>query len=353
MADRNAKLSMRVALAMFVKPEIERLRFAKQLGVEDIILWGNTFSRPPHKDVRPGGADMEISFDQLLELRTMIESQGLRLFGIENLPQHFYDKIFWGKEGREEQLEHYCNSIRNMAAAGIYNLGYNWIPYGVKRSSYTYPIRGGALATAYNHEDMKQAPLYFGRKYTEEEFWDNYSYFIKGVLPVAEECGVTISAHPNDPPVESIGGVPHLFRNVDAYLKAFEIYPSNNHKVTLCLGNFEEMGGNLFETIRFFGERDKIHYVHFQSVSGSVPQFHEEFIDSGDYDPYEIVSALKEVNFNGVMIPGHVPQTEGDVEWRTIESDRYTPYHHPMGGYRARAYTIGYINGLINAVGRK
>lgn len=350
MCEQN--LPLRVALAMFAPPEPERLRFAKQIGVDDIILWGNTFRCPPE----PGSekaSDFELSFDELLELRSRIEDAGLRFFGIENFPQHFYDKIFWGLPGKEKQLEHYQNSIRNMARAGIYNLGYNWIPYGVKRTSYTHPIRGGALGTAYRHKDMEQAPLYFGREYTEEEMWENYRYFIQGILPVAEEYGVTVSCHPNDPPVEKIGGVPHLFRDLAGYEKAFSYYPSENHKVTACLGNLEEMGGDLLEKLRWLGQRDKLHYIHFQSVSGSIPEFHEEFIDTGDHDPYEIVKTLLDVDFHGVMIPGHVPQIEGDMEWRTAESNKYTAYHHPMGGYRARAYTVGYMRGLLKAAYRE
>lgn len=340
---------MRVSLAMFAPVELERLKFSKQLGVNDIIIWGNTLRRPPILG-QEKAQDYEISYEEFKELKTTIENEGLNLFGIENFPFHFYDKIFWNLDGKEEQLEHFKNNIRNMAKAGIYNFGYNWIPYGVKRTSYSYPIRGGAKAISYDHELMKNEPLYYGRDYTEEEFWDNYTYFISNILPVCEKCGVTISVHPNDPPVDKIGGVPHLFKSVESYIKAFNIYPSDNHKITLCLGNLTEMGGDLYEKIRYFGERNKIHYVHFQSVSGSIPNFHEEFIDTGDFDPYLIIKTLKEVNFNSVMIPGHVPQIEGDIEWRTQESNTYTSYHHPMGGYRSRAYTIGYLRALINAI---
>jgi mannonate dehydratase len=110
------------------------------------------------------------------------------------------------------------------------------------------------------------------------------------------------------------------------------------------------MGAPLVETIKYWGEQKKLFYVHFQAVTGKVPVFHETFIDNADYDAYEILRAFDDAGCTGVMIPGHVPQTEGDVEWRTPESSQYTPYNHPMGGYRARAYTIGYIKGMLHAV---
>lgn len=341
------KLPMRVALEMFAIPETDRLIFAKQFGVDDILAFGNTLRRPLSEN--PSQWELEITTEEFRTLREQVESQGLRLFGIENLPFHFYDKIMFGKEGREEQLFHYQNMIRNMAEAGIYNLGYNWVPSGVKRTNFHYVIRGGARATGYEHANMDQS-LIRERVYTEEEMWENHRFFITGIMPVAEECGVTVSVHPNDPPVESIGGIPHLFRSPEAYMKAFAQYPSDYYKATFCLGNFEEMGCDLFETIRQFGKMGKIHDVHFQSVSGSVPNFYEEFIDTGDYDPFQIVQVLDEVGYSGIIIPGHVPQTIGDVEWRTEESSRYTAYNHPMGGFRGRAFTVGYIKALLLAL---
>lgn len=337
---------MRVGMGVFVRPEIERLRFIRQIGVTDLVVWGNTFRRADD----PSGV---IGFEELLSLKSWIEDAGLSVFAIENLPSHFFDDIRFGRPERDRRIENLQESIRNMARAGIHDFGYNWIPFGVKRTSYSGRIRGSSMGTAYTHEKMRHGPLLADREYEEDEFWDYYFHFLDRVLPVAEEMGVTLSIHPNDPPVESIGGVPHLFRSAAAYRKAFDHYPSEHHKATFCFGNFEEMGEDMPEVIREFGENGKIHYVHFQAVSGSVPSFQEEFIDTGDWDPYELVCALKEAEFSGVMIPGHVPQIEGDMEWRPEESLRHTPYKHPMGGYRARAYTVGYMKALIKAVSRK
>lgn len=346
MKNGSEKLPMRVALGMFAVPERERLIFGRQFGVDDILVFGTTLRRPLSE--HPSQWELEITTEEFRRLREAVEREGVRLFGIENLPFHFYDKIMFGKAGREEQLAHYQNMIRNMAEAGIYNLGYNWVPSGVKRTDFDHMVRGGAHATGYEHDRMDQT-LILDRVYTEEEMWENHGYFIRGIMPVAEECGVTVSVHPNDPPVEAIGGIPHLFRSPEAYWKAFGQCPSHRFKATFCLGNFEEMGCDLFQAIREFGEKDKIHVVHFQSVRGSVPAFYEEFIDTGDYDPFDIIQALDEAGYSGIIIPGHTPQTIGDVEWRTEESNRYTAYHHPMGGYRGRAYTVGYINALLLA----
>lgn len=341
------QLPMRVALATFVPPSAERLRFIKQLGVDDVILWGTTFGKASST------SEHEISLDELNALRRRIEDAGLRLFAVETLPAHFYDEIILGSEQRDKQIEHFKRSIQAVGRAGIPVFGYNWILDGVWRTTFSNTLRGGARGTAFREADTRDVPFTHNRDYTEEEFWGHYEHFVRQVIPVAEGEGVKLAIHPNDPPVEKIGGVPFLFRNFANFKRALEILPSDNHGLTFCLGCWSEMGADIVEMARHFGDLRKLFYVHFQAVRGSVPEFHETFIDEGDYgghDAFEVLKTLKEVGFRGVMIPGHVPQIEGDIEWRTQESASHTPYTHPMGGFRARAYTIGYLKGMLRAI---
>jgi mannonate dehydratase len=344
------RLPLRTALATFALPTDERLRFMKQLGVDDTIIWGNTFRAP--SALAPGAASgpPELTFKELITLRNRIEAHGLRFFAIENVPLSFYDKIILGLPGKEVQIEHMKNTVRAMGRVGIPILGYNWIVSGVWRTSFSYELRGGAKGTGFDLRDVAGAPNTHGRDYSEQEIWDNYAWFLDQILPVAEAEGVSLALHPNDPPVEKIGGFPFLFRDLATFKKGMEIHPSPNHGLIYCLGNWCEMGAPLLETIRYWGEQKKLFYVHFQAVTGKVPTFHETFIDTADYDAYEILTAFNDAGCNGVMIPGHVPQMEGDIEWRTPESAQYTPYNHPMGGFRARAYTIGYLKGMLHAL---
>jgi mannonate dehydratase len=341
---RAASLPMRVALATFVTPTDERLRFIRQLGVTDLILWGTTFRSPR----QPGGS--EISFKELVSLRNQAEVHGLRVFAVETPPIQTYDKMIFGEEGREKQCEQFCGTVRNIGRAGIGVLGYNWMPQGVWRTTLNAPLRGGASSTGFALAEAQDAPLIRGRRFTEEEFWDNYEWFLERVLPVAEAEGVTLALHPNDPPVESLGGAPCLFRSRANFDKAIALRASKNHGLCFCLGNWTEMGEDVFDAIRHYGAQDKLIYVHFQAVKGRVPRFHETFIDEADYDAWELIQAFDKAKFRGVMIPGHVPELEGDEPWRTQESRESTPYYHPMGGYRGRSYTIGYLKGLLHAL---
>lgn len=323
-------LPLRVGLGQFMAPTEERLRFISQLGVDDILL--NMYDTPLLADSeKPLTGEQEWTYEELLHLRTRINDAGLRLNAIENLPISFYGAVMLGKDRREEQLEHVKETIRNIGRAGIPVLGYHWSPNGVWRTSTDRKTRGGATTTAFDTDDLGDVPLSFDREYTESELWDNYTYFLQEVVPVAEEAGVTLALHPNDPPVERIGGIPFLFRNFDNFKRAMEIEQSDNHGLDLCLGTWSEMHEDLHDVIDYFGERDEIVYVHYRNVDGSVPSFTEVFIDDGNYDESRVLRALKDVGFSGLMIPDHVPKLEGDGEWK----------------HRGRAYTIGYLKGMI------
>lgn len=332
---------LRPALDLFFPPTDDQLTFAKQIGVDDIVLFGTSLQ-----------SWSELSFKNLTAIRNRVEDAGLRLFSIETFPARFYDQIILGKSGRTEQIRAYQEAVDNIGRAGIRHHSYNWMPTGVWRTTYTHRLRGGAKGIAFNQNDIENAPLSFDRAYSEDEFWDYYEQFITELLPVAEAANVKLSVHPNDPPIAQIGGVPQLFRSKENFDRAMNIRPSAHHGFTFCLGGWSAMGfgETMAEVIREYGPQGKLHYVHFQSHNGVPPFFSENFVELADYNPFAVVRVLHEVGFDGVMIPGHVPQLEGDSEWRntyTVSDARYT---HPMGGHRARAYTIGFMKGLISAL---
>lgn len=328
---------MRVGLGQFTDPDDETLRYVSQLGVEDVVCNFYASDLAAGESIPLSGA-AEWATDELVALRERIESFGLRLHAIENFPTYFYDDVMLGREGRDEQLEHLKNTIRNVGEAGIPVIGYNWMPNGVWRNDETVPVRGGAQATQYDADTIADADVFtHGREYTEEEFWNNYEYFLREVIPVAEDAGVTMCVHPDDPPVESLGGVPRLFRDPERYERAMDLVDSDNHGIEFCLGCWSEMGVDVPSVVRRFGERGDIVYVHFRDVRGAVPSFHETFLRDGDFDEYEVVRALLESGFDGVVITDHVPAVAGDTEW----------------GHRARGFTAGYLMGLLTAVKRE
>lgn len=333
------QLPIRIGLGSFSQPTEERLRFIRQIGVEDILM---NFYRTPLIDTnhaeQPLHGDGEWSFNELLTLRNRVEDFGLRLNAIENLPKEFYRDIMLGKPNRDRQIEKVQRTLANIARAGIPVFGYDWDPTDVLRSSVTYPLRGGAASMAINLKDFKNTPLLLDRVYSEQEMWEYYHYFLEHIIPVVEEVGLKIALHPTDPPVPEIGGVPRLFRSRAAFDKAFSLVPSKFHGCEFCLGNWAAMGEDIREVIDHYGKQDKIFYVHFQTISNCLPEaFHEVFVDMpGYYDPVEVLQQLKETGFKGLIIPGHVPRVIGDGPWCE----------------RSRAMTVGFLNGILRTLDR-
>jgi mannonate dehydratase len=314
---------MRLAIGQFNTVTDELLQFIRQLGVKDVLL--NT-ARLPGKG--------HWAYMDLLHLRTRIEDAGLRLAALENVPVSFYVKAMLGLPGRDEQIEHMSTTIRNMGKAGIPILGYHWLPNGVWRTSRTTPGRGGAKVTSFDRALVEDAPLTHGRVYTADEMWENYAYYIQAVLPVAEEAGVKLALHPDDPPVPALGGVARIMGSLEGFKRAMEVGESPNHGLDFCHGCWSEMGSGVLDAIRFFGP--KILYVHFRDVQGTVPRFQESFIDEGNNDMAEVMLTLKQSGFTGFLIPDHVPHMVGDTPW----------------GHRGRAYAIGYMKALLEVVDR-
>jgi mannonate dehydratase len=245
----------------------------------------------------------------------------------------------FGREGKDRALDEISTLIENLGEADIPIMGYQWNPRGVVPMRTTpVEVRGGAEATAFDLDEVDDPdalPEGIDREYTEKEFWDNYREFLETVVPVAEDAGVEMALHPVDPPtIESLGGIPRLFRNRENFDRAMELVPSDNHGLKLCLGCFSQMGEDAAEVIRHFGERDQIVFVHFRDVVGTVPKFHETFVDEGNFDTVEAVRALYDVGFDGAVLPDHVPEMVDDTDWR----------------HRGRGFTVGYLRGVIDTV---
>ena len=171
--------------------------------------------------------------------------------------------------------------------------------------------------------DMGSArSLFYGREYTVDEVWANFAHFVKEVAPTAEEAGIVIGFHPDDPPVPSLFGVPRILSNFTDFKKALKLANSPNVAVCLCAGTWAEggaaMGVDPAGAIRYFGGRKQIYEVHFRNVSAALPHFQETFVDNGYYDMYKVMKALADVKYDGIVHLDHaVPMVGGN---RTYEA---------------------------------
>lgn len=328
-------LGMRVAIGTYRPVTDEFLQSAAQLGVDDVL-----FTPHRHEGVESVMPLGEVwSTDALTEMRDRVEAHGLRLYAFEKMPVPLYEILLAEDEAvREQKLDVLKQTIRNLGAADIPVLGYSGHPPdGAVRTTRSKEIRGGAEVSAFDIDEFQDEPL-VDRDLDEETLWTEYERFLEEIVPVAEEAGVTLGVHPSDPPLEQIGGIPLLFRNFQTFKRAMGLVDSPNHGLKFCLGCWSEMGEDLVEVIRYFGGEDIV-YVHFRDVVGTVPNFYETFIDdpASNYDEYEVMKTLYDEGFTGVMTPDHVPLMAGETAWE-------------FGGGKGRAYTVGYLKGLLKAI---
>jgi mannonate dehydratase len=322
--------------------------FAQQLGLNSI-----QFHTP--RDL--AGAKGYWERDELLRLRERSESAGLHVEGIENVPYRHWDRVLRGLPGREEQLANYATTIRNMAAAGITMLGHHFMPTYVWRTDLAARGRGGARVTAFDAERANEGNKLAGYKLTpdepferpiaREEMWDNYRVFLDAVLPVAEDAGVRLAVHPDDPPVDALDGVARILSSPEGLERAYETSRgSAAWGLDLCLGTVSEMRGHesVNRVIDRFGPDGRIFYIHFRDVQGTVPRFQESFLGEGNYDPPSVLRRLAGVGFDGFIIDDHVPAMIGDPDtWADTSSEAYCS--------RGRAHAIGYLQGVMAALG--
>ena len=307
-------------------------------------------------------------YDTLASLVSRLKSAGLTVVGLEGDPFDMtpikeYSPTQDSNSSREEALAHYRELLESMDRLGIRLLCYNfmvgkgWSRTGVREG------RGGAKATyfsleAMNHvEQVEQAELHASRsstwlKLSHDQVWANYEYFIKAVMPTAEKCGVRMGLHPDDPCLPSLGGYARIFGSVEAYDRAYALYPSPSNAVTFCQANFKLMFTNpdnpvnpvnpvktLSDLARHFGKR--IAFIHARDVEGTKEDFTELFHDQGDVDQLALMRVYRELGLDVPLRGDHVPEMAYDREL-TPEG---TPGYFTLG----RLFANGYLKALIKS----
>ncbi len=284
--------------------------------------------------------------DELKRIRREIEDAGLVLAAIENLdPAHWHDILLDGPK-RPQHIENVKTIIRRMGEAGIPQLGYNFSLAGVSGRVSGLAGRGGALCVGtdgpvddepipngvvWNMIYDPAAPAGSLPSISHEELWRRFQRFLEEVLPVAEQSGVRLAAHPDDPPMPTVRRQPRLIYQPHMYQRLIDLVPSRCNTLELCVGTMAEMSeGDIYEAVDQYSRQGKIAYLHLRNVVGKVPHYRETFIDEGDVDMIRILSILKRNGFDGVIIPDHAPQMSCSAPW-----------------HAGMAHTIGYILAVL------
>ena len=321
-----------IRIAEFFQPDQESLiRLVKQCGVNDVVGsmdWSEGLEVPKER--------LPWSMDKLATQKKRYEETGFYLAALENRPP--MEKVKLGIEGRDREIEQVIELISNMGKLEIPVWCYEWMPiFNWIRTTTNLPSRGGALVTQFRLEDVTD-PYENEYGLTEEKLWDNLKYFLDAVVPEAESAGVKLAMHPDDPPIPLVKGTPRIMYSIDNFQQLLDLHPSEMSGIALCQGNFTLMTDDLPGAIRKFGKQQKIFFVHFRDVQGQATDFVETFHDDGKTDMVACMQAYKEVGYNGICRPDHVP---------TMGEDSNQNFGYSEIG---RLFAIGYLKGLRQAV---
>ncbi len=305
------------------------MRRVKQLGVNYVVMGG---PRIPWDE-----ADVRSRIDRL-------KNGGLTLF---NMMIGGFPKTLLGQPGRDQEIEQVIASIRAAGRAGLPVIEYNFYAHRLVEGYYEEIGRAGAGLTAFSYARVKDLPpLEAEGVHSIDEMWQNVTYFLKAVIPVAEQAGVRLALHPNDPPTPLSRGSGQIMGTVEGWKRLVDIVKSPSNGITFDCGVTREMGRDPVELCRYFGERDCINHVHYRNVRVRVPyeDYTEVFLDEGQIDMFAVMKELVRQKYPRTLYPEHP---------RALDADReragFKPYYPGGGGYTAFAYNIGYARAMLQA----
>ncbi len=310
-------------------PNPAGMRRVKQLGVDHVLMGG-----PP------------IPWDEQ-RLRTLMagfQSGGLAL---GNMMIGGFPNTIYGRPGRDEEIEKVRQSIRVAGRVGLPVVEYNFYAHRIIEGYYEEPGRAGAGLTAFDYDRVKDLPpLPEEGTHKLEEIWNNITYFLKAVVPVAQEAGVRLALHPNDPPAPISRGSEQIMGTVEGWKRLIEIVPSPSNGITFDCGVTREMGQDPVEVCRYFGERDRINHVHFRNVQVRVPylKYTEVFLDNGQINMFAVMKELVRQKYPRLVYPEHPRALDYDREHPGFRSG-----YPGGGGYAAFAYNVGFARAMLQA----
>jgi D-mannonate dehydratase len=326
---QNHRTGNTVILAEYLPPRAHILwLLARQMGVHHAII----NAKPERTGLNPVW-----DLDALRKLQNDLAQAGLNLYGLEG-DQFDMSRIKLGLAGRDEDIERFCQMLANMGKLGIPLLCYNFMAQiGWFRSNGEVSARGGALVSRFDLKEMP-ASLTDAGEVPAERLWDNYRHFIQRAVPAAEQAGVRLALHPDDPPLPSLRGIGRIFGTPEAFDHAYALAPSPVNGVTFCRANFKLMNTDLAASIRHLAAEKRLFFLHLRDVRGTAEEFVEVFHDEAAAELMDTLRDCHAAGFDGPVRCDHVPTLAGEAN------------EQPGYGTLGRLFADGYIMGLMDAL---
>ena len=337
----------------------DNFRFARQCGAEWLVVHlvdyfrgqGAADNQPVGDDAWGWAGDPHNpvwSEEFLAQLQEEAEKHGLKIWAIENFdPSMWYDILLDGPR-KEEQVQLLQDVIRRLGRVGIPVMGYNFSIAGVAGRKIGPLARGHAETVFVDGPDERPIPegMVWNMWYRErgaghipffphDELWRRLKWFLDRLVPVAEQAGVRLAAHPDDPPFPVLRQTPRLIYEPWMFQKLIDLHPSPANALEFCVGTAAEMQGegDLYDVLDSCSRQGRIAYLHLRNVRGKIPSYQETFLDEGDVDVRKVLQILHRNNFDGVIIPDHTPLLSCAAPW-----------------HAGMAYAMGYIRAMLQAL---
>lgn len=323
---------------MLLPPKYDKRKWslAKQIGVTHAI----TKAMPSLSEKKA-----PYDFQALKKIKEEFAEAGFQLYGLEG-DQFDMSSIKLGLSNRDEWIERYQQMIRNMGNLDIPLLCYNFMAsFGWLRTRTDIGERGGALTSEFNYEHIKHELVPEEQMISESKLWKNLWYFLDAVLPVAEEYGVQMALHPDDPPVSPLKGVGRILTSAEAFDRIIKKYPTPANGITFCQATFKTMGEDLKVISKKWLNDNRIFFLHLRDIKGNKTNFRETFHDNGPTPMAELLLHYHQNGFGGPLRPDHAPVMFGETQGQFSSG--------LSAGYEitGKIFAIGYIKGMCDMAG--
>lgn len=309
----------------------KRMKDIKQMGVDYILGGGGPI---PWKE-----ETLRASMDKA-------KANGLTII---NLMIGGHPNCIYGREGRDEEIAKIKESIVAAGKVGIPVVEYNWYIDRLMEGYYYKEGRGGSGITAYDYAPVKELPAKpeIG-VYTAEQVWDNITYFLKAIIPVAEQAGVRLALHPNDPPAAISHGSPQIMGSFEGWKRLLDIVKSPVNGMTYDPGVCKEMGEDPVEILRYIGSRNQINHAHYRNVTTQIPydKYEEVFFDIGEVNMFAVMKEFFNVGYKGYIYPEHGRFFTRDAEFPGYKAGSGYP---GGGGTTGEVFNVAYARAMMQA----
>lgn len=303
------------------KADVKQMRRVKQLGIDYVLM---------------GGPQIPWKYEDLKEAMDRFKSNGLTII---NMMIGGFQNTILGREGRDDEIEKVKQSLEAAGKAGLAVVEYNFYVKRLTDGYYNVEGRGGSGYLGYNYEPVKNIPPDPNvGAHTAEELWNNLTYFLKAVIPVAENAGVRMALHPNDPPAPVSYGSAQIMASLAGWKRLIEIVDSPSNGITFDCGVTREIGEDPIEVLRYFASRDRINHHHFRNVNVEIPvnKYVEQFVDQGDVNMFAVMQEMVKSKYKLGIFPEHPHVLDVDRE--------------RGGDYTGYVFNVGYARAMMQAV---